>query len=55
MFVDVITNSMSNPEITNGGQPVVDVFMRIYGVDIEKMGTLNMMYLNCQRISKQNI
>ena len=51
MSVDVVTNSMSNPVVTNGGQPVVEAFMRIYGVDIKKMGALNMVYLDCQRIS----
>ena len=30
MSVDVVSNSMSNPVVTNGGQTVVDAFMRIY-------------------------
>jgi hypothetical protein len=34
MSVEVVTQSMSNPVSTNGGQTVVDAFMRIYGVDI---------------------
>ena len=42
MSVVVVTNSMSNPVTTNGGQPVVDAFMRIYGIDIRKAGALNM-------------
>ena len=50
MSVDVVTNSMSNPVTTNGGQPVVDAFMRIYGIDIRKAGALNMVYLDCERI-----
>ena len=50
MSVDVVTNSMSNPVTTNGGQPVVDAFMRIYGIDIRKAGALNMVYLNVERI-----
>jgi len=51
MSVDVVTNSMSNPVITNGGQPVADAFMRIYGVDIRRAGALNMAYLDVERIS----
>ena len=51
MSVDVVTNSFSNPITTNGGQPVVDAFMRIYGIDIKKAGALNMVCLDCQRIS----
>ena len=50
MSVDVVTNSMSNPVTTNGGQPVVDAFMRIYGIDIRKAGALNMVYLDVERI-----
>lgn len=50
MSVDVATNSMSNPVTTNGGQPVADAFMRIYGIDIRKAGALNMVYLDCERI-----
>ena len=50
MSVDVMTNSMSNPITTNGGQPVVDAFMRIYGIDIRKAGALSMAWLDCERI-----
>ena len=50
MSVDVVSNSMSNPVVTNGGQSVIDAFMRIYGVDIKKAGALNMAYLDVQRI-----
>lgn len=50
MSVDVATNSMSNPVTTNGGQPVADAFMRIYGIDIRKAGTLNMVWLDVERI-----
>lgn len=50
MSVDVVTNSMSNPVITNGGQNVVDAFYRIYGVDIKKAGVLNMVDLDVERI-----
>ena len=50
MSVDVVTNSMSNPVTTNGGQPVADAFMRIYGIDIRKAGALNMVWLDCERV-----
>ena len=50
MTVDVISNSMSNPVVTNGGQLVNDAFLRIYGVDMKKLGALNMAYLDVQRI-----
>ena len=50
MSVDVVSNSMSNPVTANGGQLVVDAFMRIYGVDIKKTGALNMAYLDVERI-----
>ena len=51
MSVEVVTQSMSNPILTNGGQPVVDAFMRIYGLDIRRAGALNMTYLNVERIN----
>lgn len=51
MSVDVVTNSFSNPVTTNGGQCVVDAFMRMYGIDIKKAGALNMVDLDCQRIN----
>ena len=51
MSVEVITQSMSNPVLSNGGQPVVDAFMRIYGIDIRRAGILNMNYLNVERIN----
>ena len=50
MSVDVVSNSMSNPVVTNGGQAVVDAFMRIYGIDIKKAGALSMAYLDVERI-----
>lgn len=49
MRVEVITQTMSNPVITNGGQVVVDAFMRIYGIDIKKAGCLNMVELDVQK------
>ena len=50
MSVEVVTHSMSNPVITNGGQPVIDAFMRIYGIDIKKAGCLNMVELDVRQI-----
>lgn len=50
MSVQVVTQSMSNPVITNGGQPVIDAFMRIYGIDIKKAGCLNMVELDVKQI-----
>ena len=41
MTVDVVTQTTSNPLFTNGGKPVADAFMRIYGVDVKKAGILN--------------
>lgn len=50
MSVDVVSNSFSNPVITNGGQSVVDAFMRIYGINIRRAGGLNMVILDVERI-----
>lgn len=50
MSVEVVTNSITNPVTTNGGQAVADAFMRIYGIDIRRAGALNMTYLDVQRI-----
>ena len=50
MSVDVVTNNITNPVTTNGGQAVADAFMRIYGIDIRRAGVLNMVYLDVQKI-----
>ena len=50
MSVDISTNSFSNPVTTNGGQAVVNAFMRIYGIDIKRAGALNMVCLDVERI-----
>lgn len=50
MSVEVVTQTFSNPVSTNGGQAVVDAFMRIYGIDIKKAGALNGIYLNVKQI-----
>ena len=49
--VEVVTQSMNNPLLTNGGQAVADAFMRIYGIDIKKAGALNMVYLNVEKLN----
>ena len=51
MSVEVVIQLMSNPVLTNGGQPVVDAFMRNHGIDLSKAGVLNMSYLNVERIN----
>ena len=50
MSVEVVTNSLSNPLTTNGGQAVADDFYRIYGIDAQKAGILSTVYLDVQRI-----
>lgn len=50
MSVQVVTQSMSNPVTTNGGQVVVDAFMRMYGIDIKKAGCLNTVDLVVERM-----
>ena len=50
MTVEVVTQSMNNPLLTNSGQAVADAFMRIYGIDIKKAGALNMVYLNVENL-----
>lgn len=50
MTVEVVTQSMSNPVTTNGGQIVADAFYRIYGIDIEKAGCLNMVELEVEQL-----
>lgn len=49
MSVEVVTQSMSNPLTTNSGKPVIDAFMRIYGIDIKKAGCLNMAELEVEQ------
>ena len=51
MSVEVVTQSMSNPVLTNGGQLVADAFYRIYGIDIKKAGCLNDVELDVERVS----
>lgn len=50
MTVQVVSNSFSDPIHTNGGQLVIDAFMRIYGIDIKKAGCLSSVDLKCERI-----
>ena len=50
MTVQVVSQSFSNPVVTNGGQPVVDAFMRVYGIDIKKAGVLNTVDLEVKQM-----
>ena len=50
LTVEVVTQSMSNPVTTNGGQIVADAFYRIYGIDIKKAGCLNMVELEVEQL-----
>ena len=50
MRVDVVSSSMSNPLTTNGGQAVADAFMRVYGIDLKRLGALSTVYLDVQRV-----
>ena len=50
MSVEVVTQSFSNPVSNNGGQAVVDAFMRIYGIDIKKAGALSTAYLDVKQL-----
>lgn len=50
MTVQVVTQSMSNPITTNGGQVVIDAFLRIYSVNIKEAGCLNMSDLELKQI-----
>ena len=50
MSVEVVTTSFANPLLVNGGQPVVDAFMRIYGIDIKKAGVLSPVFLGVKQL-----
>ena len=50
MSVQVVTKSLSNPVLANGGQTVIDAFYRIYGIDIKQAGCLNTIDLRVDRI-----
>lgn len=50
MAVQVVTQGMSNPVTTNGGQAVIAAFQRIYGIDIKAAGCLNMVELSVEQI-----
>ncbi len=51
MSVDVVTNSIQNPLTSfSEKKKVADAFQRIYGIDMDKIGALNMVYLDVERI-----
>lgn len=49
MSVDVVSNSMSNPVISDKNA-VANAFFRIYGIDIAKAGALSTAYLDVKQI-----
>ncbi len=50
MSVEVVSKSLSNPVLADGGSAVAAAFMRVYGIDLKRAGALNTMYLSCERI-----
>ncbi len=50
LSVQVVTKSLSDPILSQGGQLVADAFMRVYGLDLKRAGCLNTMYLKSERI-----
>ena len=50
-FVELISQSMSNPVLSNGCQSIVDAFMRIYGIDIHRADILSMIYQTAEQIN----
>lgn len=50
MSVEVVSSSFVNPLLVNRGQPVVDAFMRIYGIDIRKAGICSPVFLDVEQI-----
>ena len=50
MSVEVVTRDFVNPLLINGGQAVVDAFMRIYGLDIKKAGISTPAFFDVKQI-----
>lgn len=50
MSVDV-PSRYSNPVTTNGGLEVQDAFLRMYGIDLKKANSLNMVILDVTKIN----
>jgi hypothetical protein len=50
MSVEVATVSAVNPITANGGQAVADAFMRVYGIDMKRLGALSTVYLDVVRV-----
>lgn len=50
MSVEIVTNTFYDPLLINGGQPVIDAFTRIYGIDIKRAGILSQAYLDVKKI-----
>ena len=49
MSVEIVTQSPSNPVITNGGTLVQERFLALHGVDLKRAGALNMMCLDVKQ------
>ncbi|MFR9541771.1 MAG: DUF6140 family protein [Rikenellaceae bacterium] len=50
MSVAVVTQYMSSPLTTNGGQDIVNAFMRVYGIDLKRIGALSTVYLDVKQL-----
>ncbi len=51
MSVTVVTQSMSNPLTSSAGQQAItDAFMRIYGIDLKRIGALSTVYLDVRQL-----
>ena len=51
MSVDVVSKSLSNPLLNNGGYEVSDAFMRKYGIDIRKANAVSASYIEMVKIN----
>ncbi len=50
MSVHVVTNSIQNPLTSfSEKKKVADAFQRIYGIDMDMVGALNMEYMDDER------
>lgn len=51
MSATVVTQSMSNPiQSSAGQQAIADAFMRIYGVDLKRIGAMSTVYIDVKQI-----
>lgn len=45
-----VASSYSNPMTTNGGNEVIDAFLRKYGIDLKKNGGMSSVYLDVKKV-----